>query len=111
MLDHFVGIATLDDLTPNRMILRLVQSGEGVEEILVVRIGDEVFALDDRCTHAAANLHNGDLYFESYEIECPLHGGRFDLRTGEVTGPPPEQALTTYAVLVEGGTISVGPTM
>ena len=109
MLTGFVQVATLDDIPPNKLTLRLVQTEGRVEEVLVIRVGDEVFALDDRCTHAAANLHNGELDVDAYEIECPLHEGRFDLRTGEVTGPPPDEALTAYVVCVEGGAISVGP--
>ena len=109
MLKTFVHVASLDDLAPNKLTLRLAQVGERVEEILLVHLNGEVFALDDRCTHAAANLHNGELFVDSYEVQCPLHEGRFDLRTGEVTGQPPEERLTTYAVLIEGDAVSVGP--
>ena len=52
----------------------------------VVRDGDDWYAIDDECSHAAIPLSEGDV--EGCEIECWLHGSRFDLRTGKPTGLP-----------------------
>lgn len=56
----------------------------------------ELFAVSDTCTHAEVSLSEGDI--EDCAIECWLHGSRFDLRTGEPSGPPATVALTTYDV-------------
>ena len=53
---------------------------EGVK-VCVARVGDEVFAISDICSHAEANLSEGE--YKGYVIECWLHGAEFDLRTGE----------------------------
>ena len=75
-------------------------------EIALYRIGGQFFATDDTCTHAFGSLSEG--YVEGEEIECPLHGGRFDIRTGEATCPPATEALATYEVRVDGEDILIG---
>ena len=76
---------------------------------LLARIGDEYFCLDDWCTHADAQLDQGFIHADAYEIECPLHEGHFDLRTGNPTVPPPEDPVDSYAVRIEGDDILIGP--
>ena len=56
----------------------------------------ELFAVSDTCTHAEVSLSEGEV--EDCAIECWLHGSRFDLRSGEPSGPPATVALTTYEV-------------
>jgi 3-phenylpropionate/trans-cinnamate dioxygenase ferredoxin subunit len=68
------------------------------EDVLVVRIGDEVFAVADTCTHAEVSLTEGDIY--DCTVECWLHGTPFDLRTGEPLSPPATRALETFAVVI-----------
>ena len=75
-------------------------------EIALYRIGDEFFATDDTCTHAHGSLSEG--YVEDGEIECPLHGGCFNIRTGEATCPPATEPLATYEVRIEGEDILIG---
>jgi naphthalene 1,2-dioxygenase ferredoxin component len=74
-------------------------------EIALYEMEGEVFATDDICTHAHAKLSDG--WFDKGEIECPLHAGRFDARTGKATAPPCLDDLKTYQVRVEGGEIQV----
>ena len=74
-------------------------------EIAIFRVGNEFFATDNRCTHAAAPLADG--YLEGEIIECPLHQGLFNVRTGEVLCTPPVRALRTYAVRVVAGQLEV----
>jgi naphthalene 1,2-dioxygenase ferredoxin component len=74
-------------------------------EIALYEMEGEVFATDDICTHAYAKLSDG--WFDKGEIECPLHAGRFDARTGKATAPPCVDDLKTYQVRVEGGEIQV----
>lgn len=74
-------------------------------EIAIFRVGSEFFATDNRCTHAAAPLADG--YLDGEIIECPLHQGLFNVRTGKVLCTPPLKALRTYAVRVVGGQVEV----
>ncbi len=63
------------------------------------------FATQDLCTHDGGPLGEGELI--DHEIECPRHGGRFDVRTGEVTALPPMFPIKTFPVRVEGDDIQV----
>ncbi len=74
-------------------------------ELAVVRVGGELYCIDAICSHAFGYLDEGAV--EGYEIECPLHGGRFDVRTGEPTGLPAELPICTYPLRAEGGVVYV----
>ena len=82
-------------------------AGIGIElrgrDIAIFRSGDAVYATDNLCTHGHARLCDG--FVEGHEIECPLHQGRFDLRSGQPTCPPAAEALTTYPVRIERGRV------
>jgi 3-phenylpropionate/trans-cinnamate dioxygenase ferredoxin subunit len=73
--------------------------------ICVARVGDEVFAVDDTCSHSDASLSEGDV--TNFKIECWLHGAEFDLRTGEALTPPAVAPLHTYGVHVDGDSVTV----
>jgi nitrite reductase/ring-hydroxylating ferredoxin subunit len=75
--------------------------------IAVARVEDDVFAVDDRCTHEDWSLCDG--YVEGGEIVCGLHQARFDLRTGEVTMAPATEPLVTYPARVTDGEVWVDP--
>lgn len=75
------------------------------QEIALYDIEGQIFATDDICTHAYAKLSDG--WFDKGEIECPLHAGRFDARTGKATAPPCVDDLKIYPARVEGGEIQV----
>lgn len=77
----------------------------GDHNLAMYRIEGEVFATDNICTHGRARLCNG--FLEGYEIECPLHQGRFDVRNGKALCAPLTQDLRTYPVKVEGGKVFV----
>ena len=77
----------------------------GSEDVCVARIGDEVFAVADICSHAETSLSAGDI--KDYKIECWLHGAEFDLRSGEVLTPPAFEAIETYAVVRDGDTVTI----
>ncbi len=74
-------------------------------EIALIRSGDEYYALDNTCTHLGAKLSEGSV--EGGEVKCPWHGAHFDLKTGQPTRPPAAQAVTTYAVRVQGNDIEI----
>ena len=74
-------------------------------EIALYELDGKIPATDDICTHAYAKLSDG--WMERGEIECPLHAGRFDIKTGKATAPPCVDDLKTYPVRIEGGEIQV----
>jgi len=65
----------------------------------------EVFAISDLCSHEDIELSDGDL--DGEDVECPAHGSRFNVRTGEVSGLPAEEPVATYPVTVVDGQIVV----
>lgn len=75
----------------------------GGRDVVVVQVAGEYFALDGICTHALGYLDEGDV--DGFELECPLHGGRFDVRSGAATLLPAEEPLRTYPVTVVDGAI------
>src|SRR4029079_6461502 len=93
----------LDDIAVGGVIAVDV---EGID-VSIVRTADEVFAIRDACSHAAIALSEGDVDTEGCEIECWLHGSRFDLRTGKPTGMPAYEPVAIYPVRVEGDDVLV----
>lgn len=71
--------------------------------ICVYRVAGAVYATGDVCSHGHANLSDG--YLEDYEIECPFHQGRFDIRTGKPTQMPCTEAIDTFAAEEHDGVI------
>lgn len=76
-------------------------------EVGVYRCGEEIFAVENICTHAHAFLYEGSVDRRRATVECPLHGAEFDLRTGAVLSPPAEVPLRTFPVRVVGDEIQV----
>ena len=91
----------LDQLVSGKPV-KLEKAGKS---ICVTRVGDEVFAIDDTCSHAEASLSEGDV--SGFKIECWLHGAEFDLRTGAVLTLPATIALATYPVRIEANSVTV----
>ena len=93
------------------LLLSELQQGKPVKvekngkTICVTRVGDEVFAVDDTCSHSEASLSEGDI--TDFKIECWMHGAEFDLRTGEALTPPAVAPLHTYGVHVDGDSVTV----
>ncbi|WP_067465351.1 non-heme iron oxygenase ferredoxin subunit [Actinomadura macra] len=73
--------------------------------VAIVRSGEDLFALNDICSHAEVSLSEGEIY--NGTIECWLHGSCFDLRTGKPTNPPATQPVAIYKVKVEDGDVYV----
>jgi nitrite reductase/ring-hydroxylating ferredoxin subunit len=77
----------------------------GETPIALYWVGEQVYALDDVCTHELALLSQG--FVEGGAVECPLHGARFDIATGRCLAPPATEDLRTYVVRIDGGEIFV----
>jgi len=82
--------------------VRIEKNGES---ICVARVGDQVFAIGDTCSHSDASLSEGDI--TDFKIECWLHGAEFDLRTGEALTPPATAPVKSYLVTVDGDSVTV----
>jgi nitrite reductase/ring-hydroxylating ferredoxin subunit len=74
-------------------------------QLALYRVGAEWFCTDNVCTHAFALLSDG--WLEGHVIECPLHNGQFDIRTGRGLGPPITEDLHTFPVRVDGEEVLV----
>jgi naphthalene 1,2-dioxygenase system ferredoxin subunit len=72
-------------------------------DIALYGVGDEVYATDNLCTHGHARLCDG--FLDGHEIECPLHQGKFDVKTGQPTCAPVTEAVRSYPVKIEGGRV------
>lgn len=77
-------------------------------EVAVARDGDEVFAIQNECSHAAVALSEGEV--ADCSVECWLHGSRFDLRTGKPIGPPATEPVATFPVEVRDTDVYVDTT-
>ena len=77
----------------------------GLPICLVRLAGGEVFAISDICSHDQIELSDG--FLDGEDVECPAHGSRFNVRTGEVSGLPAEDAIGTYPVIIEGEQIFI----
>lgn len=104
MPDRYIKVACIDELQPGKM-KRIDIDGR---RILLANVGGDFYATADTCTHEEASLSAGSLKGEL--VKCPLHGSRFNLRTGEVLEEPAEENLKTYAVRVEGKDILIALT-
>jgi len=94
-----VEVGPLATLPRNRGVRVTV----GDNRIAMFRIGDDVYAIGDRCSHAEASLAEGEIFDTS--VECPRHGSEFDLVTGEPGALPATASVPVYDVLVEDGTV------
>jgi len=77
-------------------------------EILILALNGEIYAIGNVCSHDEVWLDDGTLHPDSCEIECPMHEGRFDLRTGLATHEPAETPVPSYRVRFEGDAVLVG---
>jgi 3-phenylpropionate/trans-cinnamate dioxygenase ferredoxin subunit len=94
-----LAITPLESLPSERGVRVVI----GEHRIALFRLGEEVVAVDDRCSHAEASLSEGEVFDGT--VECPRHGSEFDLRTGKPLSLPATKAVSVYQVSVEEGTV------
>ncbi|MDN3355375.1 non-heme iron oxygenase ferredoxin subunit [Actinomadura sp. DC4] len=97
----FVKVCALADLPAEGALAVEIED----TPVAVVRVGGDLYALRDVCSHAEVALSEGEVYDNT--IECWLHGSCFDLRTGKPTNPPATQPVPTYRVKIEGDDVYV----
>lgn len=104
-MSEWVAVARSDALPDGEMLAVHV----GQRSVALYRVEGSVYATDNVCTHGQAILTDG--WLDGNVIECPLHGGSFDVCTGKGLGPPVDEDLGSYPVIEREGEILVeGPT-
>ena len=103
MAEPFVRVADTTELAEGEMMLVHAHG----RDLLLARVEGQFYAMDNECTHAGEPLHQGKL--RRYKVQCPLHWGVFDVRTGEVLEEPPWMKSITYPAKVDGDSVLVGP--
>jgi 3-phenylpropionate/trans-cinnamate dioxygenase ferredoxin subunit len=97
----FVKVARVDEIGPGQARLIEVKG----KQIALFNINGDFFAIDNMCTHEEASLAEGQIM--GHEVTCPLHGAKFDVRTGEVLGPPAYDDVACYSVRVVGSDVEL----
>jgi 3-phenylpropionate/trans-cinnamate dioxygenase ferredoxin subunit len=96
-------VCTLDDLAPGTAAKFTVDG----RDVAVVRIGDDVYALGDTCSHGQVSLSEGEVHCDSKEIECWKHGSAFSLETGHPNTLPATQPVAVYVARVVDGAVHI----
>ena len=102
-MSEFVTVAKAADLPVGATLAVEVQG----KQLGLFNCDGHIYAIDNVCTHAYAELHEGELDDDDCSIECPLHGARFDLATGRALSLPATTAVEVYPVRVENDSIQV----
>ncbi len=90
----------IDDCSVRRFVI------DGIA-VAVVRIGDDVYAIGDVCSHANVSLSGGEVWCDEREVECPKHGSTFSLETGEPSTLPATQPVPVFDASVVDGQVVV----
>lgn len=101
MAENWITVAQRDALVMDSVVG--VRAGD--LDVALYNIGGEIYATHNICTHAHALLSDG--WLEGDIIECPLHGGRFEVKTGKGLGPPIPCDVKTLPVRIEGNAVQV----
>lgn len=99
--DEFVNVANAKDIQPSQMKAVEVNG----EKVCLANVEGKYYAIGNVCTHVGGPLAQGKL--EGYEVECPWHGSRFDIRTGKVVRPPAMRSEPIYEIKVEDDNILI----
>jgi 3-phenylpropionate/trans-cinnamate dioxygenase ferredoxin component len=94
-------IGTVDAFAPGTVV-RIEVPGNDNYAVAVARIGDDFYAIGDRCSHANVSLSDGTLWTDECELECPKHGSAFSLRTGEPASFPATRPVAVHTVERDG---------
>ncbi len=98
---EYYNVAKIGDIK-NYQVKQYTVNGQ---RIVLANVEGTYFATQDLCTHDGGPLGEGELI--DHEIECPRHGGRCDVRTGEVTALPPMFPIKTFPVRIQGDEVQV----
>jgi 3-phenylpropionate/trans-cinnamate dioxygenase ferredoxin component len=96
-------VASFSELLPSTATRVLIEG----HAVAVVRIENEVYVIDDRCSHADVSLSLGTVWSDECELECVKHGATFSLKTGEPQTFPATQPVKVYEVTINGDDVMV----
>ena len=100
-MSEFTKVATRADLESGQKTI--VEADDRI--VILFRDGDDYYCIDDVCTHDGGTLSDGPVH--GCEIECPRHGARFNMKTGEALCMPAYQNTATHEVKIDGDDILV----
>ena len=100
-MEDFVKVAKSNDIQPSTMKVVEVNG----EKVCIANVEGKYYAIGNVCTHLGGPLAEGKL--EDYEVQCPWHGSKFDIRTGKVTRPPAMRSEPTYEIIVQEDSVLV----
>lgn len=98
-MSNWIRVCAQSELLPGERRI----AWDGDVAIAVFNIDGDLYAIEDVCTHDGGELASGTL--DGFEIECPRHGARFDVRNGAVRCPPAYEPVTTFPVKIEAAAI------
>ncbi|MBI1800276.1 MAG: non-heme iron oxygenase ferredoxin subunit [Chloroflexi bacterium] len=100
-MTDYIKVTTVNEVCEGQA--KVFEAGDG--RVALCKVNGTVYALADVCTHDGGPLGEGDL--DGYEIICPRHGARFDVRTGAVLAFPAIMPVDSYAVKLDGDDVLV----
>jgi nitrite reductase/ring-hydroxylating ferredoxin subunit len=98
---NLIEVAKTNEIEPGEGKLIEVEGNE----IALFNCDGSYYAIDNECTHLGGPLCEGDL--EGDRVICPWHGAEFDVKTGNVLGPPAEESVKSYKVQVDSDSIKI----
>lgn len=101
MTAHLTDLMSIDDTFEGEV----VRVDLADKNLAVYHLNGQVYCTDNVCSHGNALLSDG--FLEGFEIECPFHQGRFDIRDGRVTCEPATKAIKSYPITVTNGRVFV----
>jgi naphthalene 1,2-dioxygenase ferredoxin component len=101
MNKNWIDISAADKL-PEDDVIGVQAEGK---DLALYYVEGQVYATDNLCTHGHARLCDG--FLEGFEIECPLHQGKFDIRDGKPLCQPVVEAIRSYPVRIENGRVFI----
>ena len=100
-MSEWVRVADAGDVAEGEMNSYTV----GSRTVAVANVEGDLYALDDTCTHQGCSISEGDL--DGTIVECPCHGGQYDVMTGEVLAGPPPEPVDVFEVVEEDGELRI----
>ena len=100
-MSKFIPIAKASDIADQSARVVDIKG----KRIALFNLAGEFYAIDDTCTHRGGSLSTGSIHGE--EVQCPLHGARFNITTGVVTNPPASSSVASYPLRRMGDDIEI----